>query len=427
MLVRHRLFVRRMLPAILGAFLIVFGATPSGVPTAEAAVLSVRLEAGSHTGYHFSSTGAIVATKAVALDGPATVSADRRRNVPNRTGVWLRITSGSLASWEVRESLMSYVPGTTGVIAYSPSARVTFSAGRYLGYTFATDGSLASTRRGTLSATSGASASKRAVINGRPYVYIINGGWAGYWMPVTAHGSRSAQRITCDVSTKVSAGSTVSYSRVVTDDREIALTFDMGGRMTPALAIMKRLVVDRVCATIFPTGDASETTTGAAVLRMIKAYPYLFEVANHTQNHCNLRDGGGGAACTSAPPSAARIRSELLQAETIIRAGTGKTSAPYWRPPYGAVDSRVRTAAAGAGFTKTIMWDIDTIDWRATADGGPTARSMATKVVTNARTGSIVLMHLGGWHTYDALPTMVAQLRAANLQPSTISALLRER
>jgi hypothetical protein len=71
------------------------------------------------------------------------------------------------------------------------------------------------------------------------------------------------------------------------------------------------------------------------------------------------------------------------------------------------------------------MWDIDTIDWRATADGGPTAASMATKVVTNAQTGSIVLMHLGGWHTYDALPSMVTRLRAANLQPTTISALLR--
>ena len=423
---RRRSFSRPMLPSILLAAIFVFGASPGGVPTADAAVLTVRLEAGSHTGYQFSSTGAILATKAVALDAPAIVSGDRRRNVPNRTGVWLRVTTGVLASWEVRESLMAHVPGITGVIAYSPSARVTFGPGRYLGYRFGTDGSLGSTRRATHSAVTSASASKRAVIDGRPYVFMSTGGWTGYWMPVTAHGSKSAQRITCDVSAKVGAGSALSYSRVVTDDREIALTFDMGGRMTPAVDIMERLVIDRVCATIFPTGAASETTTGATVLAMIKAYPYLFEVGNHTQNHCNLRDGGGGSACTTAPPSASRIQSELLSAEAIILARTGKTSKPYWRPPYGAVDSRVRSAAAGAGFTKTLMWDIDTIDWRATADGGPTARSMTTKVVTNARTGSIVLMHLGGWHTHDALPAMVAQLRAANLQPTTISALLRE-
>jgi peptidoglycan/xylan/chitin deacetylase (PgdA/CDA1 family) len=103
----------------------------------------------------------------------------------------------------------------------------------------------------------------------------------------------------------------------------------------------------------------------------------------------------------------------------------GKGGAPYWRPPYGAYDSRVTSAASSVGFTKTIMWDIDTIDWRTISDGGPTAASMTAKVVANARTGSIVLMHLGGWHTYDALPSMVLRLRAVSLEPTTISALLR--
>jgi hypothetical protein len=33
-------------------------------------------------------------------------------------------------------------------------------------------------------------------------------------------------------------------------------------------------------------------------------------------------------------------------------------------------------------------------------------------------------MHLGGYHTYDALPSMVMRLRAAGLQPTSISDLL---
>ena len=103
----------------------------------------------------------------------------------------------------------------------------------------------------------------------------------------------------------------------------------------------------------------------------------------------------------------------------------GRSSVPYWRPPYGAHDSRVRNAALGAGFSKTIMWDIDTIDWKPLADGGPTAGSMAGKVVDNAQRGSIVLMHLGGYNTFDALPAMVSRLRAGGLQPTTISGLLR--
>ncbi len=34
-----------------------------------------------------------------------------------------------------------------------------------------------------LSRSSAASGSKVAIINGRSYVYIINGVWAGYWVP----------------------------------------------------------------------------------------------------------------------------------------------------------------------------------------------------------------------------------------------------
>jgi hypothetical protein len=34
-------------------------------------------------------------------------------------------------------------------------------------------------------------------------------------------------------------------------------------------------------------------------------------------------------------------------------------------------------------------------------------------------------MHLGGWHTYDALPSMVNRLRNAKLEPTTITSLLR--
>ena len=160
-------------------------------------------------------------------------------------------------------------------------------------------------------------------------------------------------------------------------------------------------------------------------MALIEAHPELFEIGNHTQHHCNLRDGGGGSACPVDPPTDAQIQAELLDADAVFDSLAETTGVPYWRPPYGAHDARVRAAAAAIGYTKTLMWDIDTIDWKPTADGGPTAGSMITKVTTNARTGSIVLMHLGGYPTFDALPAMVSRLRAAGLQPSTISALLR--
>jgi peptidoglycan/xylan/chitin deacetylase (PgdA/CDA1 family) len=56
-----------------------------------------------------------------------------------------------------------------------------------------------------------------------------------------------------------------------------------------------------------------------------------------------------------------------------------------------------------------VTWDVDTIDWRPIKNDppGPTADAIVAKVLANARDGSIVLMHLGGYETLDALPRII--------------------
>jgi peptidoglycan/xylan/chitin deacetylase (PgdA/CDA1 family) len=71
------------------------------------------------------------------------------------------------------------------------------------------------------------------------------------------------------------------------------------------------------------------------------------------------------------------------------------------------------------------MWSTDTIDWRPVANGGPTAAASAAKVIAGRRAGAIVLMHLGGYTTRNALPAMIAGLRSAGYTPTTLSALFR--
>ena len=420
------MYARRLISVLVAALLVV-GTLAAAAGPARAALMQARLEAGPQTGYKFSSTGAILASKAVTLAGPVDTTADDRRWIGSR-GVYLRVAAGSLAGYYVRESVVAHVKGLVVAATYPTPARVAFPAGRYLGYKFDAAWGLLSTKSYLLSRASGASAARRVMIDGRPYAEIVNGIWAGYWIPLVSPSVLTASPVSCTVPAKVPAGGQQLLRRLPGAVNQIALTFDMGGRLVPAMDILERLVIDRVCATIFPTGATSQATAGRQVMAFIAGHPELFEVGNHTYHHCNLRDGGGGAACPVNPPSASFIASELTSAADVIRSLTGREPAPYWRPPYGASDTRVRNAAAAAGYTKSFMWDIDTIDWRPVSNKptpGPTAAQIAAKVVTSGLSGSMVLMHLGGYNTFDALPSMVLRLRARGLTPTTVSQILR--
>lgn len=232
----------------------------------------------------------------------------------------------------------------------------------------------------------------------------------------------------CRAGNRVAAGNQQIIPKVPGAGHAMALTLDMGGRLDPGIDILNFLIANGVCATIFPTGAMAETAAGKQVLAVIAAHPELFEVGNHTMHHCDLVKGGGGsptaAPCKGISPDAAFVRKELTDAAEIVAPLAGQQPAPYWRPPYGVTNGSVRDAAASVGYTKTIMWDIDTIDWKPISDGGPTAAQISTKVVSRAVDGSIVLMHLGGYETLEALRTMVPALRERGFLLTSISDLL---
>ncbi len=209
-------------------------------------------------------------------------------------------------------------------------------------------------------------------------------------------------------------GSSLLVSNGSRDSTAVALTFDMGGRLDPALSIIDWLIAHDVRATIFPTGTAtSETAIGRGVMERVAAHPELFSLGNHSWDHPDFRD-----------LDATAIASQLERTEQTLEPLVGRTTKPFFRPPYGSQDEAVRDAVGAAGWAYTVMWDVDTIDWRPTSDGGPTADDVVAKVVSRARGGSIVLMHLGGWHTLEALPRIVDGLRARGLEPVTLGELL---
>lgn len=232
----------------------------------------------------------------------------------------------------------------------------------------------------------------------------------------------------CRAGNRVPAGQQEILAKIAGAGHAVALTLDMGGRLDPGVDILNFLIENGVCVTLFPTGAMAQTPGGEQVMAVIAAHPELFEIGNHTMHHCDLVHGGGGsptaAPCKGITPDAAFVRRELTDSAAILETLAGQQQVPYWRPPYGLTTQSVRDAAASVGYTKTIMWDVDTIDWKPIVEGGPSAEQIATKVVSRAVDGSIVLMHLGGYETLDALKVIVPALRERGFLLTSISDLL---
>ena len=199
---------------------------------------------------------------------------------------------------------------------------------------------------------------------------------------------------------------------------DIALTFDMGGRVGDALSIVRWLIDHDVHASIFMTGAMAanpNTDAGRQVLALVDAHPDLFRLGNHSYTHRDFRT-----------LDAAEIRNELGRTEAAIAPYCSQDPQPLFRPPNGGYDADVLAAVGAAGYGYTVTWDIDTIDWRPIKNDppGPTADEIVTKVLANGQGGSIVLMHLGGYETFEALPRVVAGLETAGYDLVTLDQLL---
>jgi peptidoglycan-N-acetylglucosamine deacetylase len=181
----------------------------------------------------------------------------------------------------------------------------------------------------------------------------------------------------------------------------VYLTFDDGPhpRYTPqVLDIVSRY---RVRGTFFQVGQ--NVATYPALTR--RAHLAGNGVQNHTWSHPDLRT-----------VSAATFNSQVLRTDTVIRAQTGYTPRCL-RPPYGAVNTTVRTRAAALN-KKLVLWSVDPRDW-----SRPGSSVIARRVLDNVRPGSVVLLHDGGGdrsQTVAALPTIIRHLKARGFTFATL-------
>ena len=70
---------------------------------------------------------------------------------------------------------------------------------------------------------------------------------------------------------------------------------------------------------------------------------------------------------------------------------------------------------------KTILWTVDTVDWRK-----PATSEMVRRVVSKVENGSMVLMHPTK-PTAEGMERMITDIKAKGLQLGTVSDLLSEK
>jgi peptidoglycan/xylan/chitin deacetylase (PgdA/CDA1 family) len=201
---------------------------------------------------------------------------------------------------------------------------------------------------------------------------------------------------------------------IPTSARVVALTFDAGANADGLASILATLANEHVTATFFLTGNFA--TNYPVSVKAIVAQGH--RLGNHTTTHPYL---------TSLPDAA--IRNELSIAESKIRSAGGTDPRPLFRFPFGDRDARTIAVVNGAGYVP-VRWTVDTLGWKGTTIGGITAQIVVDRVVSAARPGEIVLMHVGSNpddHTTldaQALPTVISRLRALGYGFVTLDALL---
>ena len=180
----------------------------------------------------------------------------------------------------------------------------------------------------------------------------------------------------------------------------VALTFDDGpGPDTTKL--LKYLREADVKATFFMVGK--NVAEHPDVAKSVAAAGH--EIGVHTWSHPDL-----------TRLSAAQVSSQVNRGLAIIRKETGAKPS-FLRPPFGAMNAAVHTAARRAKLA-LALWSLDTLDWKTRST--PATVSAALK----AKRNTIILAHdIHPW-TVAAVPAIIKGLKKKGFTFVTVSTLL---
>lgn len=196
----------------------------------------------------------------------------------------------------------------------------------------------------------------------------------------------------------------VFISKGLIDDNMIALTFDAGDSAENTENILDVLKRYNVKSTMFLTGAWVEKYPELAKRMIADGH----EIANHSYSHPDL-----------TKQSRNEILSELHSTSASFEKVLGTKGRPLLRPPFGYWNKNLLEAAGEMDLQYTIYWSIDTLDWKE-----PTAEFIYQRIFSNLTGNDIVLAHLNGKPTAEAMELVIPELKKQGYQLVKVSEML---
>ena len=190
---------------------------------------------------------------------------------------------------------------------------------------------------------------------------------------------------------------------VGTEEKSVAISFDAAWGADKTEKILSTLETFDVKANFFVVGFWAEKYP-----EMLKklADSGRIEIGTHSNTHPHM-----------PKLTRSQMQLELTNSCNIIESVTGKRP-ELFRPPFGDYNDSLIYVCDEMNLYP-IYWDVDILDWK-----GLKAEEMATRVLSQVKSGSIVLMHNDGEHTVEALPLIIEGLKAKGYTIKTIGELI---
>jgi peptidoglycan/xylan/chitin deacetylase (PgdA/CDA1 family) len=188
----------------------------------------------------------------------------------------------------------------------------------------------------------------------------------------------------------------------------VALTFDAGSDTGFTAQILDTLATERIKGSFGLTGRWAEQNPD--LVRRIVADGH--HLVNHTYSH---RSWTGFSSATAPLNRDVRI-SELDKAEQAFKTIANATAKPWFRPPFGDVDTEMDRLLGQMGYKYNALWTVDSLGWM-----GKTAAQIVEICRKGIVPGGILLFHVGSQsQDANALLPIIQEIRAAGLQPGSL-------